>query len=115
MISIVRETNETKKIKRLNDELAADDKALFGFWVYIMTDCVLFATLFAVYVILRNNTFGGPSGTNIFNLNYVLGETLLLLTSSYTCGLGMLAAHRRSKNDYFSAWNSFLSYGVNRI
>lgn len=68
-------------------------KALFGFWVYIMTDCVLFASLFATFAVLRNNTFGGPVGKELFSLPFVLTETLLLLTSSFTCGLGMLAAH----------------------
>ena len=66
-------------------------KILFGFWVYIMTDCVLFASLFAVYAVLHSNTFGGPSGAQIFSLPYVLGETLLLLTSSFACGLATIA------------------------
>lgn len=85
------------RILKQNEHRQADNKELFGFWVYIMTDCVLFATLFATFVILRNNTFGGPSGAQIFNYNNVLAETLILLTSSYTCGLAMLAAHRNSK------------------
>lgn len=70
-------------------------KTLFGFWVYIMTDCVLFASLFATFAVLRNNTFGGPVGEELFSLPFVLTETLLLLTSSFTCGLGMLAAHSK--------------------
>ncbi|MGF7229362.1 MAG: cytochrome o ubiquinol oxidase subunit III [Candidatus Saccharibacteria bacterium] len=74
-----------------------NNKTMFGFWVYIMTDCVLFATLFATFVVLRPNTFGGPSGRDIFNLPNVLAETLILLTSSFTCGLAMLAAHARRK------------------
>ncbi len=68
------------------------DKTIFGFWVYIMTDCILFATLFATYAVLRNNVADGPSGHDIFNMPYVLVETLLLLTSSFTCGLVVLAA-----------------------
>ena len=68
-------------------------KALTGFWVYLMTDCVLFASLFATFVVLRGNTFGGPDAKQIFSLNFVLAETLILLTSSFTCGLAMLAAH----------------------
>ena len=68
------------------------DKAVFGFWVYIMTDCVLFATLFATYAVLRGNTAHGPSEHDVFNMPYVLAETLLLLTSSFTCGLAVLAA-----------------------
>lgn len=67
-------------------------KPLLGFWIYLMTDCVLFASLFATYVILRMNTFGGPDGEQLFSLNFVLAETLILLTSSFVCGLGLLAA-----------------------
>ncbi len=76
---------------------AASEKTLFGFWVYLMTDCVLFASLFATYAVLHHNTFGGPSGKQIFDMPYVLTETLLLLTSSFTCGLGVLSARRRDK------------------
>jgi cytochrome o ubiquinol oxidase subunit 3 len=75
----------------------ADDKTAFGFWVYIMTDCVLFATLFAVYAVLHRNTFGGPPSQVLFNLPYALYETLILLTSSFTCGMAVLAAQRRNK------------------
>lgn len=75
-----------------------NDKTIFGFWVYLMTDCILFATLFATYAVLRNNTFGGPSGKDIFDMPYVLTETLLLLTSSFTCGLAMLALKLRKAN-----------------
>lgn len=73
---------------------AADERTLFGFWFYIMTDCLLFASLFAAYAVLHNNTFGGSSGAQLFDLHNVLIETLLLLTSSFTCGLAMVAAHR---------------------
>lgn len=69
-------------------------KTIFGFWVYLMTDCVLFASLFATFVVLRNNTFGGPSGETLFSLPLVLAQTLVLLTSSFSCGLGILAARR---------------------
>lgn len=74
-----------------------DSKAIFGFWVYIMTDCVLFAGLFAAYAVLHNNTFGGPAGRELFSLPFVLTETLILLTSSFTCGLAMLAAYRKDQ------------------
>lgn len=71
-------------------------KTTFGFWVYLMTDCVLFATLFATYAVLHKNTFGGPSGQDLFSLPFVLVETLLLLTSSFTAGLALLAAQNRN-------------------
>lgn len=73
------------------------NKTMFGFWLYLMTDCVLFAVLFATYVVLHKNTFGGPSGAEIFHLPYILIETLLLLTSSFTCGLALLAVHKKNK------------------
>lgn len=82
---------------------ARADKTIFGFWVYVMTDCILFATLFATYAVLRNNVADGPSGRDIFNLPYVLTETLLLLTSSFTCGLMILAA-RAGKLRQVSLW-----------
>ena len=65
-------------------------KNVFGFWIYIMTDCILFATLFAVYAVFHTHTFGGPHAKELFSLPFVLTETLLLLTSSFTCGLAML-------------------------
>jgi cytochrome o ubiquinol oxidase subunit 3 len=76
----------------------AYSKTIFGFWVYIMTDCVLFASLFATYAVLRHNTVGGPGAKELFSLHYALAETLLLLTSSFTCGLAILAARSRDKD-----------------
>ena len=82
----------------LNSELVErNEKAILGFWIYIMTDCVLFASLFATYAVLHNNTFGGPSGKAIFSLPYVLSETLLLLTSSFSIGLAGVYAHLKKK------------------
>jgi cytochrome o ubiquinol oxidase subunit 3 len=72
-------------------------KAVFGFWVYIMTDCVLFGTLFATYAVLKNSTFFGVTSNDIFNIHFALLETLVLLTSSFTCGIVMLKAHNEDK------------------
>lgn len=77
---------------------ANDSKTLLGFWIYIMTDCVLFASLFATYAVLHNNTFNGPSSNALFSLPYALVETLALLISSFTCGLALLAAQRRRQS-----------------
>lgn len=79
------------------------EKTVFGFWVYVMTDCVLFASLFATFAVLRGNTYGGPDGQELFSLPFVLAETLILLTSSFTCGLAMLAVHRGDKTQVL-AW-----------
>ena len=73
------------------------DKTLFGFWTYLMTDCVLFASLFAVYAVQHGSTFGGPDGHDLFKLPYVLVETFALLISSFTCGLALLALQKRDK------------------
>lgn len=75
-------------------EAAANDRVMFGFWVYLMTDLLMFAVLFAVYAVLHDNTVGGPSDRDLFSLPLALTETLLLLTSSFTVGLGMIAARR---------------------
>jgi cytochrome o ubiquinol oxidase subunit III len=73
------------------------NKTVFGFWVYVMTDCVLFATLFATYAVLHNSTFGGPSSNELFSLPSALAETMFLLTSTFTCGLATLAAYHKEK------------------
>ena len=91
---------------------ARSDKAAFGFWVYLMTDLIMFATLFAAYAVLRDNTFGGPSAAQLFSLNSALAETLILLTSSFTCGLAMLAAHRGKKNQTIAWLGVTLALGL---
>ena len=73
------------------------ETTVFGFWLYLMTDCILFASIFAVYAVLVNNVAGGPSGHDIFELPYVLGETALLLFSSITYGFAMLALFKGKK------------------
>lgn len=67
---------------------------VFGFWLYIMSDLILFACLFATYVVLADGTAGGPEGKDIFSLKFVLGETFLLLVSSITYGFAMIAMHK---------------------
>ncbi len=82
---------------------ADDSKSVLGFWIYLMTDCVLFASLFAVYAVMRNSTYGGPAGRDLFSLPFVLTETMLLLTSSFTCGLTILAARANHKQALLAA------------
>jgi cytochrome o ubiquinol oxidase subunit III len=67
----------------------------YGFWIFILSDFVLFSGLFAAYAVLSGNTAGGPRGAELFNLRNVFIETMCLLFSSYTCGLGALSAERR--------------------
>jgi len=74
-----------------------ESKTLFGFWIYLMTDCVLFAAFFATYFVLKGGTYGGPSGLDIFNLPYELVQTMALLVSSFTCGLAMWGVRTGNK------------------
>jgi cytochrome o ubiquinol oxidase subunit III len=67
----------------------------YGFWIFLLSDFVLFSGLFSAYAVLSSNTAGGPTGAELFNLRNVFIETMCLLFSSYTCGLGALSAERR--------------------
>ena len=62
-----------------------------------MTDVILFATLFATYVVLQNNTNGGPTAKELFQMNGIYASTFILLTSSFTSGLALLAMHKGKK------------------
>ncbi|SAK81515.1 cytochrome o ubiquinol oxidase subunit III [Caballeronia hypogeia] len=77
--------------------------SVFGFWAYLMTDCVLFASLFATFAMFAMQTAGGPTGKDLFNLTDVAYETGLLLMSSLTFGLAMISALRKKKGGVL-AW-----------
>jgi cytochrome o ubiquinol oxidase subunit III len=66
----------------------------YGFWIFILSDMIMFSALFAAYAVLHGNTAGGPTGADLFNMRSVFIETICLLLSSYTCGLGVLSAER---------------------
>jgi cytochrome o ubiquinol oxidase subunit 3 len=66
----------------------------YGFWIFILSDMVMFSALFAAYAVLSGNTAGGPTAPELFNLRNVFIETMCLLLSSYTCGIGVLSAER---------------------
>ena len=76
---------------------ASQDKTVFGFWLYLMSDCLVFGALFATYAVLQSATFGGATGAELFNLSFVFIQTLILLTSSLSMGLALLAAHAGKK------------------
>lgn len=82
---------------RAEEEVAIRERKTLGFWIYLMTDIVLFATLFATFVVLRDATAGGPSGAELFDMPFVLVETMLLLTSSFTVGIALLSAYDKKK------------------
>src|SRR6195256_540638 len=68
----------------------------YGFWIFLLSDIVMFAALFAAYAVLRNATAGGQTGAQLFNQGSVAIETACLLASSYTCGLMSLAVNARN-------------------
>ncbi|MEJ0024774.1 MAG: cytochrome o ubiquinol oxidase subunit I [Rhizomicrobium sp.] len=90
---------------RLGHRAAADDAlppgdagpadkrivAGFGFWIFLLSDIILFSALFATYAVLHDATDGGPGSHSLFSLPTVAVETVCLLVSSFTCGLAMLA------------------------
>lgn len=76
-----------------------ENGTLLGFWIYLMSDCLIFACLFATYAVLGRNYAGGPSGAEAFELPVVALNTALLLLSSITYGFAMLEMqHNRLRN-----------------
>ena len=72
-----------------------ENGTLLGFWIYLMSDCLLFAGLFATYAVLGRSYAGGPSGAELFDLSLVAINTGFLLLSSITYGFAMLASQRK--------------------
>lgn len=91
---------QTERLAPHNHE-SQSSKTFFGFWVYLMTDCVLFSMLFATYAVLHDKTFGGPTSKELFSLPFVLQETIILLTSSFTCALAHIAAYKSARRELF--------------
>ena len=76
----------------------------YGFWIFLLSDIIMFSALFAAYAVLSGQTAGGPSGRELFELRHVGIETLCLLLSSYTCGLGLLAVEHRQLRSFYLAF-----------
>jgi cytochrome o ubiquinol oxidase subunit 3 len=90
----------------------APSHSVFGFWLYLMTDCVLFASLFAVFAVMAHQFAGGPSGKDLFDIPGVALETAVLLLSSITYGFAMLGAHKRKSGVVLSRLAVTLVLGV---
>jgi cytochrome o ubiquinol oxidase subunit III len=69
----------------------------FGLWIYLMSDLVLFSTIFATFAVVGHNYADGPTGKDLFHLPYLFGETMFLLFSSTTYGVAVLAMHNGKK------------------
>jgi cytochrome o ubiquinol oxidase subunit III len=76
----------------------------YGFWLFLLSDIVMFSALFAAYAVLVRATAGGPTGAALFNQGSVAIETVCLLASSYTCGMMSLAvnSYRRGATYFFA-------------
>lgn len=75
-----------------------ENGTLLGFWLYLMSDCLLFAVLFIAYAVLGRNFAGGPSGAELFDLKLIAINTGFLLLSSITYGFAMLESQRKKLN-----------------
>src|SRR3984885_47475 len=72
-------------------------QSVFGFWLYLMTDCIIFASLFAVFAVMSHQFAGGPTAKDMFEIPGVALETAALLLSSITYGFSMIGAHKGKK------------------
>lgn len=75
----------------------------YGFWLFLLSDIVMFSAFFAAYAVLHGRTGDGPRAAELFNLGSVAGETALLLLSSFACGLAMIAADMRNVRLFLAA------------
>jgi cytochrome o ubiquinol oxidase subunit 3 len=73
----------------------------YGFWLFLLSDIVIFAALFAAYAVLSGETAGGPTGVALFDKKHVLIETACLLASSVTCGFGSLAVQSADRSSTY--------------
>jgi cytochrome o ubiquinol oxidase subunit 3 len=84
----------------------------YGFWIFLISDIIMFSAFFATYAVLVGNTAGGPSGRDLFNLGNVALETACLLLSSFTCGLASIGARLRSGSWYYGAMTATFILGA---
>ena len=73
----------------------------YGFWIFLLSDIIMFSALFATYAVLNGQTAGGPAARDVFELHNTAIETSCLLFSSYTCGLGTLFIERRNLRGFY--------------
>ena len=84
----------------------------YGFWLFLLSDIIIFAALFAAYAVLSRETNGGPPGVTLFDKTHVFFETACLLASSVTCGFATLAVQRRNMLSAFPWMVATLILGV---
>ena len=76
----------------------------YGFWIFLLSDIIMFSAFFATYAVLSGETAGGPSGKDLFDLHNVAIETACLLLSSFTCGLAAIGRGRITASCTMAVW-----------
>ena len=84
----------------------------FGFWIFLLSDIVMFSAFFATYAVLTEATAGGPSGKDVFHLHVVAMETAFLLLSSFTCGIASIGARARNNPMFYISMAVTAAFGA---
>jgi cytochrome o ubiquinol oxidase subunit 3 len=84
----------------------------YGFWIFLLSDIIMFSAFFATYAVLVDATAGGPSGRDLFDLRSVGLETMCLLLSSFTCGIASIGAQRRNGLLFYGAMTVTFVFGI---
>jgi cytochrome o ubiquinol oxidase subunit 3 len=87
-------------------------RTLFGFWLFLLTDFVLFGVLFACFAVLKNSTFGGPGANDLFNIDYAIIQSCILLLCSFISGLMGASAHRQDRKQTIIFSSILLFFGL---
>jgi cytochrome o ubiquinol oxidase subunit 3 len=84
----------------------------FGFWIFLLSDIIMFSAFFAAYAVLSGQTSGGPSGSDLFNITRVALETAFLLLSSFACGVAIIGARARNDAMYYGGMTATALLGT---
>ncbi len=84
----------------------------YGFWIFLLSDVVMFSAFFAAYAVLSGETAGGPSGKDLFDLRNVVVETACLLLSSFTCGVAGIGARAQDGRMYYGGMAATFLFGL---
>ena len=87
-------------------------RTIFGFWLFLLSDFMLFGVLFATYAVLKNRVFGGPSAHMLFNLEAAFIQTMILLIASFTIGLAAVSAHRKQTKTTIALFSLTFLFGL---
>lgn len=96
---MIKQEMNKKKTFYKNNKYSPNKKKIFGFWMYLMSDLILFGSLFSTYAVLNPHSFQFKK--NIFNLDLVLFETIVLLLSSFFCGISTISIKKNKINLVF--------------